>query len=470
MEQGNYIKTKTKPVIVSPIGAIKKERNEVRIIHDASRPSGSAMNDYGNPVSVSYQSVNDACELANQGSYLAKIDLKSAYRSVPINPADYPLTGLRWHFNDEEEPSYLYDVKLPFGSNAGPAIFSRITNSIQRMMKRRGFTIIVYLDDFLICEHSYSRCREAQLILLNLLGQLGFYVSWHKVVGPSQLVQFLGININTVDCTLSLDQLKVSKLESKLLCFKSRKRANKRQLQSLAGSLNWACQCVRGGRHFLRRILNIMNCLKMPSHKCKLSKEFQKDVTWWLSALEKFNGVVYYRSVKTLVVHTDACGDGAGMFCGGDWWYVNWGVDNDDFKNMHINNKEILAVTSAATHWAEHWQNSDIIVYTDSSVAKSVINKGSCRNEKVMDALRDMFWLMVKFNFRLRAVHIPGKLNQMADVISRLHEPGQILHLQSLLNNWHHNNGYTIEWNNHMSVASLQLLVPQIIKWSDRLS
>ena len=47
----------------------------------------------------------------------------------------------------------------------------------------------------------------------------------------------------------------------------------------------------------------------------------------------------------------------------------------------------------------------------------------------VMDRLRNLFWLSVKYNFRLRAMHIPGVINQLADSISRLHEPGQIFTL-----------------------------------------
>lgn len=41
-----------------------------------------------------YQSVDDACKLVEKGSYLAKIDLKSAYRSVPISKHSMKVTGL----------------------------------------------------------------------------------------------------------------------------------------------------------------------------------------------------------------------------------------------------------------------------------------------------------------------------------------------------------------------------------------
>ena len=136
LEQGNYKRASVCPLIVSPLGAIKKQDvDEVRLIHDGSRPVGEAMNDYGSPQSVKYQTLAEACDLAKPGYFLSKVDLKAVNRSVPINSADYPITGLKWWFKGDNSPSYLFDVKLPFGSNVGPAIFSRLTQSVRRMME-----------------------------------------------------------------------------------------------------------------------------------------------------------------------------------------------------------------------------------------------------------------------------------------------------------------------------------------------
>ena len=32
---------------------------------------------------------------------MAKIDLRSAYRSIPISPLDYKLTGIQWQFSGD---------------------------------------------------------------------------------------------------------------------------------------------------------------------------------------------------------------------------------------------------------------------------------------------------------------------------------------------------------------------------------
>ena len=61
-------------------------------------------------------------------------------------------------------------------------------------------------------------------------------------------------------------------------------------MQSLARSLNFACQVVHGGRTFLRRVLDCLNKLNHSSHRCRLSSDFRADVSWWREFLVTFNG------------------------------------------------------------------------------------------------------------------------------------------------------------------------------------
>ena len=70
------------------------------------------------------------------------------------------------------------------------------------------------------------------------------------MVSPTKHVTFLGVDIDTNDCVLSLEPDKLNMLYGNLKAFKHRQRATKVQLQSLAGSLNWACQVVRVAASF----------------------------------------------------------------------------------------------------------------------------------------------------------------------------------------------------------------------------
>lgn len=67
------------------------------------------------------------------------------------------------------------------------------------MMARRGFnTVLAYLDDFLIIGNTRRKCELAYNEILNILSELGFIINWEKVIGPTQRLTFLGIEIDTV--------------------------------------------------------------------------------------------------------------------------------------------------------------------------------------------------------------------------------------------------------------------------------
>ena len=68
------------------------------------------MNSYAHLQSVRYQTLEQATSLPKCNSYLAKVDLKAAYLTVPIHPSDYVLTGLHWKFGAFDEDVYLFDT------------------------------------------------------------------------------------------------------------------------------------------------------------------------------------------------------------------------------------------------------------------------------------------------------------------------------------------------------------------------
>lgn len=359
--------------------------------------------------------------MVEQGSYLAKVDLKSAYRSVPISRHSMKVTGLKWKIDNKFY--YFFDYKLPFGSRAAPGIFHRLSQAVRRMMSRRGFTIVVYLDDFLICEKTKDRCVRAMVILISLLRKLGFFINWQKVVDPCQVLVFLGIEIDTTKLELRLPSDKLLQLQEELDSFMQRRRASKRQLQSLVGKLNWAAAVVYGGRVFLRRIINAFTPLKHKAHKTIITPELRADIEWWHTFMSTFNGrslMLYKRPITT--VHTDACMEGGAGAWLHDWFYCNWQMDCPSVANMHINEKEIMAIVIAALRWSKFWANHNVLVYCDNSTTVACINKGSSKNKTLMSYIRVLFWLSARNNFKIIAKHIPGKENVLADQLSWLHE------------------------------------------------
>ena len=85
------------------------------MIHHLSYPKneGISVND-GIPreyATVSYASVDDAIKKivdTGRGAFLAKTDIESAFRIIPMCENDYPLLGFKW------EGYYYHDRSLPW--------------------------------------------------------------------------------------------------------------------------------------------------------------------------------------------------------------------------------------------------------------------------------------------------------------------------------------------------------------------
>ncbi|XP_076116596.1 uncharacterized protein LOC143084063 [Mytilus galloprovincialis] len=350
---------------------------------------------------------------------MAIVDLKSAYRSVGISRCSQQVTGLQWTFPDGQTHTFI-DKKLPFGSKLAPGIFHRLSQAIRRMMSRRGFTVIAYLDDFFICECTKQRCALGLRVLIDLLRKLGFAISWSKVFDPCQKLVFLGVEIDSTTLELRLHLTKLEQLRAELAEFKQRKHVSKKQLQSLAGKLNWASSVVHGGRVFLRRIIDGITKLKHDWHKMRLGGDILHDIHLWYNFMSTFNGKSLLLNTDPVTsVYTDACKTGAGGIFGTDWFYVNWKEDFPFAQSLHINEQEAFAVALAAKRWAKCWQNRHVFIFCDNSSTVSCINKCTSKNKLLMTFLRELFWLSASYNFHLVAIHLPGKENDMADAVSR---------------------------------------------------
>ena len=318
-------------VHVSRFGVIPKNHQpgKWRLIVDLSHPKGSSVNDGISPAlcSLHYSSVDEAVRRAlalGEYTQLAKFDLESAYRVVPVHPTDRLLLGMRW-----KEELYV-NTALPFGLRSAPKIFNAVADGLQWILGRnRVENCLHYLDDFLILGSGGSNdCGVALQRALQICAYLGVPIAQKKTEGPATKLVFMGIEIDTVEGVMRLPSEKLQRLQLEIQRWMERKSTTKRELLSLIGQLQHACCVVRPGRSFLRRMIALSTVPKELHHRVRLSKEFRSDLRWWGMFIAEWNGVGMLSSVvcanPCAVVTSDALGSwGCGAFSNsGEWFQV----------------------------------------------------------------------------------------------------------------------------------------------------
>lgn len=188
-----------------------------------------------------------------KGTVIAKLDIQSAFRIVPVHPADCHLLGMRW------KDSVYIDTVLPFELRSAPKLFNAVADAIQFIAGSQGIKHIThYLDDFVILGPPGTlQCHRDLQVMIEICQRLGTPLAREKLEGPAMRLEILGIIFDTQAMQLSLPHRKLTELKSILQVWQGRKAARKVEIQSLAGKLQHAAKAIRPGRCFVRQIYEL---------------------------------------------------------------------------------------------------------------------------------------------------------------------------------------------------------------------
>ena len=391
-----------------------------RLITDLSFPEGASVNDGIDRglCSLQYTSVENvarAAQALGRGALLAKLDIKSAYRLVPVHPDDRHLLGFEWRGR------HYVDGMLPFGLRSAPKIFTAVADALEWVLRRRGVARIDhYLDDFIVIGPPGSpECAMALDTVLRGCADLGVPLAMDKLEGPVPCLTFLGIEIDTEAEVLRLPQVKFERMRATLELWSARKVCKRKELESLIGILQHACKVIRPGRSFLRRMIDLLRVSHRPHHHIRLNHQFRADLLWWRTFAAHWNWVTSLPAVMSPAceVTSDASGHwGCGAWSQRAWFQFEW---PEVARPRHIAFKELFAVVLACATWGKLWRDTRVRCRCDNQAAVCALTSRSCRDPTLMHLLRGLFFIEAWFNFDLVAVHIAGVYNTLADDLSR---------------------------------------------------
>ena len=146
---------------------------------------------------------------------MAKTDLKSAFRLIPIHPDDWNLLGIYW------QSRYYVNLFPPFGLRSAPFIFNQLSDALEWILKHNyGLKYVLHiLDDFFLAEHSRLDCLLSFSTLLHFFMSVKAPVVASKTMAPSQVLKFMGIILDSVRMEALLPDDKLTRIKDLLESF-----------------------------------------------------------------------------------------------------------------------------------------------------------------------------------------------------------------------------------------------------------
>ena len=195
---------------------------------------------------------------------------------------------------------YFVDKCLPFGSSVSCSHFQRVSNAICHIIKFKSglkHSITNYLDDFLFTHCVRQQCDELIDQFLDICASIAFPVANDKTERAAPHVTFLCILLDGVRQCLAVPQDKLVRALHLLHKRVDKRKTTVKEIQRLAGTLNFLTKVVHPGRTFLRRMYakysNVVdgNSKLKHYHHIKVDQEFKCDCRIRITFLEHANHV-----------------------------------------------------------------------------------------------------------------------------------------------------------------------------------
>ena len=413
--------------VQSPIGLVPKSNGQTRLIFHLSydfKDSYKSINFYipKEKCTVKYKDLDHAIEqcltilqkFPEAKFYFGICDLKSAFRMIPLHSSCWALLIMKAR-DSSGNWQFFVDKCLPFRAAISCRIFQRFLNALAYLLKSMRsvreraafFGLSNYLDDFLHIALTEMLCNVMLKKFQQLCSDLGVPISLEKTVWATLSIVFLGILLDGERHILGIPSEKKDKAEQLLVHFLKKGKVTVKEIQRLAGLLNFLNKAIYPGRVFTRRMyaktmVKVKGKPLKDHHHMRLDQEFKADCAVWMKFLmENPENSACFRlfidlkgsvDATDISFYTDASANrtlGFGGVLGRNrWFFGKWGEQFMDECQPNIEYLELYAVSCGLWMWSEHFRNKRIVIHCDNTAVVAMINKTSSSCSRCMHLLR----------------------------------------------------------------------------------
>lgn len=423
------------PFRTAPFGVVPKPNSsKFRVIQDLSFPR----NDTNfSSVNSEIDSADFPCEWgtfaqcyflvakAPAGTQVAVFDVDSAYRNIPVLPAEQPHFCVSWN-------GMVYiDHCVAFGSASSAGLFGRVADAFVAIIKAYGAQqVLKWVDDIIFFRYplnsskSYSYSYSSSLIF-DCASRLGIPWSLPKFHDFSPRFTYLGFLWDIPARTVQIPDSKKLKFSNRCIPFLSNSKQNLRSSQALLGSLNHCCLVLRSAKtrlFHLRTFVARFPPNSSPFLSFAVPPSLQDDIRWWSDTLsQSFVGcsVVTPPPVLPLKIYVDASTSwGIGILINNKWaaWHF---LPNSFSSTRSIGWAEMVAVELAVSLLCSvHPRKSHFLIHSDNQGVIGAIDSSYSRGASQNSSLSRLSATLLNHESFISTEYIRSELNP-ADPVSR---------------------------------------------------
>jgi hypothetical protein len=187
--------------------------------------------------------IDDLLDQLKGAKFFSKIDLKSGYHQVPIEPTDV------WKTTFKSKGLFEWLV-MPFGLTNASTTFMRSMDGVLRPFTNSF--VVVYLDDILIFNKTWEEHMQNIQQVLGTLGQHKLYANLEKCSFGMNRVQYLGYIVDEHGVHVDPAKIQVIRDLPALTTLT--------ELRSFLGLANFYRRFVLGFSHIAWALSQVTNC------------------------------------------------------------------------------------------------------------------------------------------------------------------------------------------------------------------
>ena len=315
---------------------------------------------------------------------------------------------------------------LSFGLNTAPQVFTGLRHTATGYLHRLGISVIPYFDDWLVRHPDGQILARCQSQLLGTLELVGFILNEKKSeLDLVQDIQFLSVQLRLDLGRDFLSESKAREVIARACELSSQRVLSYQRAAQFYGHTQLGLRSYPSGSFTPETVTTTFSLFRpdkpiyttssiRPASPCQPTSAVAGPI---------FSNIRYPHPT----------------FPGGfhDFYrclYAGWGAHMGDSqisgrwtrsdRQLHINCLELKAVVAALRHWVSVLWGHQVLIAMDNTKVVSYINKqGGTHSLTLLHLVVDLFMWLQAQDIALRARHIPGCLNVIADHLSRPNQP-----------------------------------------------